>query len=129
MNERIRILQKMKNNSVFVVLPFIFFWCFFTTSAQYDEIIKYDFSEYSMEEMGIPKWGIGKREDRYTTSKQVVYEGFIFEALMKRFNPYANLPKTLLNLDEMSLHNGTLSFQNCYNGICSHFKKPDKLNL
>ena len=119
----------MKNNIVFGVLPFICFWCFFTTSAQSDEIIKYDFSEYSMEEMGIPKWGIGKREDQYKTDSKVFYEGIIFEALLKRFNLYAHHPRALLNLDEMSLHNGTLSFQNCYNRICSHFNKPDKLKL
>ena len=126
---KLRIKSVMKNKVFLSILHFVCFFCFFAEVARSDEMTYHDFSKYSMEEMGIPIWGIGKREDQYKTDSKVFYEGIIFEALLKRFNLYAHHPRALLNLDEMSLHNGTLSFQNCYNRICSHFNKPDKLKL
>ena len=117
------LVTKYKNRLFFSFLFVVYSGAYVEAQTNEKAPIFHDFSMFSMEEMGIPRWGNGQREDLFRTDPTKIKDAYFFEGWYRRHYPYRYHAEPLFNLNETVLHSGELDFRDCLNNYCTKLKR------
>ena len=73
------LVTKYKNRLFFSFLFVVYSGAYVEAQTNEKAPIFHDFSMFSMEEMGIPRWGNGQREDLFRTDPTKIKDAYFFE--------------------------------------------------